>query len=388
MLTPWVTRASALAVRSSRYVSSVLNRTRPTSSLVKGAPTQLSSPQQLSIRYFSSNPKKPGTLLTDEFLHRREDVSATLPGTKKEIFHKTTDTRSSIHGETFTWKQKEATTVHDHGTTRRVEHTTQIDKPVETLDDEALSKLFSKTEDAENLKFYRTLKAEGDKLPVTRYTAEQIEQATKSFYGKGSPRKERVLHLVIGPPGSGKSSVVVDPLAEKYGAMIVDSDHIKPHIPGYNKGIGGNAVHEVSANIASQILVKAMASGDNIVHPTTGYCPEYIMELVNTAKAKGYKVGVHLVDLPKEEAAKRVLNRAVIEINGVRQVVNLTYALKVVGDKPKAAFEKVIAQHRGLIDEYSHWNNNVARGQKPILVEQSEHTIEDLLKAAKNPTNE
>lgn len=247
-----------------------------------------------------------------------------------------------------------------------------------------LEEIFNKRQIA----FYEDMQLRCLEQPAVKLTAEETASLVAKNYGTGAAKKGKVLHLVIGPPGSGKSSVVVNPLRDKYGAMVIDSDFIKPQIQGYNNGLGGNAVHAPSAEIASQLLVKAMENGDNIIHPTTGYCEQYILELIKAASKKGYKVGLHLVDLPSRIAAKRVLKRAEAEIDGVRQIVNLHYTLNVVGTRPRKVFRHIVKHHPEKIHAYTHHSNNVKHGEKAKLVKKSETEIPDTHTEPNKPTED
>jgi hypothetical protein len=43
-----------------------------------------------------------------------------------------------------------------------------------------------------------------NKIPVPFVHAHTIEKLSRKIYGKGAPRKEKVLHIVVGPAGSGQ----------------------------------------------------------------------------------------------------------------------------------------------------------------------------------------
>ncbi len=203
-------------------------------------------------------------------------------------------------------------------------------------------------------------------LPVTDLSEKELADLTSKHYGEGAAVKDRRLDLVVGPPGSGKSSNLVDPLAKENGSLVVDADAVKPDIRGYMDGLGAEAVHEASSQVAHQVLVNALKNGDNIVVPKLGANAERLVPLIEAAKGLGYSVNLHLADLPHEVSARRVFDRAFPQDGSVGQWVNPKFAHET-GTKPQEAFESLIARP-GLIDGYTHHDMNVPRGEAPRLV--------------------
>jgi predicted kinase len=198
----------------------------------------------------------------------------------------------------------------------------------------------------------------------------KLQELTDVSYGQGAKTQGRILHIVVGPPGAGKSSILVDPLAEKTGALIVDSDNIKPLLEGYEKGLGTNAVHADSAEVAKRVLERAFANGDNIVYPQLGRLEDSMRALIERARSEGYKIGYHYADLPPEQAARRVFERSKREPDpetGIRQMVDPHYALVVAGKNPGNVFQKL----RGEADWYQHYNTDVPHGTDAVLVDAS-----------------
>jgi predicted kinase len=151
---------------------------------------------------------------------------------------------------------------------------------------------------------------------------EMIKRLADEAYGDGAPVKGRRLDILLGNCGAGKSRVT-DALAKEIGAMTPDSDHIKAKIPGYDKGMGNQAVHEDSSAAYKILLDRALKNGDNIVWQGVGKTAQSVIDLITQAKANGYEVHVHMIDAPPEVAAKRVYTRANGEpdANGIRQMI-------------------------------------------------------------------
>lgn len=85
---------------------------------------------------------------------------------------------------------------------------------------------------------------------------------------------EAIAITVIGAPASGKSSSIKKILAEKgiseNRIITLDSDDIKELIPGYDKGIGANAVHDLSSKIKNNILDWLTKNNYNVILPIVG----------------------------------------------------------------------------------------------------------------------
>lgn len=151
---------------------------------------------------------------------------------------------------------------------------------------------------------------------------ERIRQLADEAYGNGAPVQGRKLHILLGNCGAGKSRVT-DALARELGAMTPDSDLIKAKIPGYDEGIGNQAVHEDSSAAYKILLDRALQNGDNIVWQGVGKTAKSVADLIAQSKSHGYEVVVHMIDAPPEVAAMRVFNRAnqPPDALGVRQMI-------------------------------------------------------------------
>lgn len=129
------------------------------------------------------------------------------------------------------------------------------------------------------------------------------------LYGKGAAAKERKVFLITGPPGSGKSTLVKNRGYIDQGAIEIDSDMAKEQLPEFNAGRGANLVHEESAKIADAVLEKAMANGDNIVHPIVGKSPESLRKKIKEFTDRGYTVQVDNLFLEPERSMESVVSR-------------------------------------------------------------------------------
>lgn len=179
----------------------------------------------------------------------------------------------------------------------------------------------------------------------------------------GEIAQERRADIVIGAPAAGKSSVLVDPLSEQHKSRVIDSDDAKKLLPEYDEGKGAGNVHRESSMIRDVLKQRAIARGENIVWPTVGDKLDKLLSSIQEFRDNGYSVYLHLNELSASKATGRALGRYLSE----GRFVDPEVVLKV-GDKPTQNYN-YIRQQEGLIDGYSHYSNDVPRGEKPILYE-------------------
>lgn len=179
----------------------------------------------------------------------------------------------------------------------------------------------------------------------------------------GEIAQERRADIVIGAPAAGKSSVLVDPLSEQHKSRVIDSDDAKKLLPEYDDGKGAGNVHRESSMIRDVLKQRAVARGENIVWPTVGDKLDKLLSSIQEFRDNGYSVYLHLNELSASKATGRALGRYLSE----GRFVDPEIVLKV-GDKPTQNYN-YIRQQEGLIDGYSHYSNDVPRGEKPILYE-------------------
>ncbi|MBP3706499.1 MAG: hypothetical protein J6J13_04555, partial [Clostridia bacterium] len=181
-------------------------------------------------------------------------------------------------------------------------------------------------------------------------------------------KQERRADIVIGLSAAGKSSVLVDPLSEYYSSRVIDSDMAKEELPEFDNGIGANAVHRESQDIIDDVLGDSLKKGENIVWPIVGGNKvESLIAKIQLLKDNGYSVYLHLNELPNGKAIGRALNRYVETGRFIPPGI-----IKQYGDTPTQNFNTII-NTEGLVDGYSHYSNDVARGEKPKLIKISEN---------------
>lgn len=170
------------------------------------------------------------------------------------------------------------------------------------------------------------------------------------LYGTGAAVKGKKAWLVIGPPGAGKTTAVVQQLKDTYGAQEIDSDIVKRHLPEYNGGNGSSILHEESAlmvegehgppsgKFPKGWLQRAIEAGDNIALPQIGKNTDKIKRQIEILHKLGYEVNVEYVHIEPPEAARRVIERW---RNGKQGFVDPKYVLIDVDSKPLNTYRAV-----------------------------------------------
>ena len=198
-----------------------------------------------------------------------------------------------------------------------------------------------------------------DRLKSGSFTG--VDSKKKEVYN-GSVEKGKRLDIVIGLAAAGKSTSLVNPLSQYYKSVVVDSDIIKGKLPEFNEGWGASLVHEESSKINMRMLIAELAQGNNIVLPIVGAKVSSVETYLNLAKRQGYEVHLHLNELNSSKAMGRMLKRYFTDGRFIPPEVSWKN-----GDKPTSVYEEM--KNRGDINGYSHWNNDVPKGQRPTLTE-------------------
>lgn len=167
--------------------------------------------------------------------------------------------------------------------------------------------------------------------------------------------------ILGGRGGSGKSwfkGQVYNPET----AIVLDSDEIKHMLPEY-KGWNAAQVHEESGHLFDKITEVARQLGLNIVHDATMKTPEKAVDLVKGFKEAGYSIEAHYMHLPRQEAAKRAVERF---LGPTERLVPPEVVL--ANTKNEQAFQDV----REHADRWSFRDNNVPRGEPPRLISEND----------------
>ena len=259
----------------------------------------------------------------------------------------------------------------------------QIQAYKRALNGENLSDEFLK-----NDKFARVLDEEVSKRPLLITTEQEadpslidpkmlseFEGTARKFINQNLDGVERGRKavIVLGRPSSGKSSGAVNLYTNKKGGGFfeLDNDEIKKLLPGYDDGMGANAVHNASSLISKKMVLPELAdNGYNIVLPIVGKKESSVMSYVDELANRGYEIAMVNTSLPVEKCRTRNRTRAYETGRNVADAY-----LVSVGEKPDLVYnsirEKIKNGTERRIGSYAEVSTDVPFGEKAILVENS-----------------
>lgn len=194
-----------------------------------------------------------------------------------------------------------------------------------------------------------------------------IDNEGKTVY-TGIVDESSRLDIVIGLPASGKSSAIVDTISNEFHSRIIDNDEVKKMIPEFNNGWGAGVVHKESQKIADIVFDISVERGENIVLPKVGSDAQKLLQnYIKPAIKKGYLVNLHFVDLDRNKALGRMLNRFFSEGRFLSPKLIDKYCNNSDGNKIERCYNEL--KNSEFISGHSRWDNDVKYGERPILVE-------------------
>ena len=187
------------------------------------------------------------------------------------------------------------------------------------------------------------------------------EDANGNAQYNGPVKQERRMDIVIGLPGSGKSSVYSEGLSALHQARISDVDDVRPDIPEYD-GTNSWLVHKEAKRIAETALAEMMERGDNIVLSILGDNAEKLRDRIRDyTDNRGYEVYLHLNELPNEKAVARAVYRYLTDGRWVN--------LKMIhdfGDKPTQTYLELTGQKGANNGSVRNDGKGEARGKQGL----------------------
>ena len=209
-----------------------------------------------------------------------------------------------------------------------------------------------------NLPNREKIREEAKRKTLERGSYSGVDENGKAKYD-GPVKQERRMDIVMGLPGSGKSSVYSDGLSAEHSARISDVDDVRPFIPEYD-GTNAAVVHEEAKEVSNAALDEALERGDNIVLSIIGDDVDKLRARIQDyTDNRNYDVYLHLNELPNEKALNRAVSRYLTEGRWV--------PLKMIhefGDKPTQVYLELTGQEGALNGEERRRNGNVAESRR------------------------
>ncbi len=169
---------------------------------------------------------------------------------------------------------------------------------------------------------------------------------------------EKPTFTILGGRGGSGKSWFKGNVYDEDKSIVLDADAIKGELPEY-EGFNAAQVHEESSDILEKMLHVARANGLNVVLDATMKTTNGAIKKVQGFKDAGYAVEAHYMHLPRQEAAKRAVGRF---MGKEGRYVPVQVVLSNTTNED--TFDKV----KDLADAWSFRDNNVGRGEAPILI--------------------
>ena len=167
--------------------------------------------------------------------------------------------------------------------------------------------------------------------------------------------------ILGGRGGSGKSSFKGE-VYEPDRCIVLDADHIKSMLPEY-EGWNAAQVHEESGDLFDHIADFARIMGLNVVLDKTMKTAKSVVADVEKFKKSGYRTEAHYMHLPRQEAGKRAIQRF---LDGGESGRYVPPEIVLGNTTNEDSFDQV----KDKVDAWSFRDNNVAKGDKPIMISQ------------------
>ncbi len=176
----------------------------------------------------------------------------------------------------------------------------------EVIDNQKKGELGSTAEKFKDLEFQANRKFNFNGEEVIGF-----ENAINKYYGNGASKKDKIVHIMIGNPASGKS-LKGNVIAEHFGSKVIDSDDFKLALTGRKNTSATSAVHDEGKYLADKTLQIAMGNGDNLVVPIIGKSEDKVMNYVNLFNQNGYTVKLVYAKAPTNKSRMYNIKRSLV----------------------------------------------------------------------------
>lgn len=252
-----------------------------------------------------------------------------------------------------------------------------VDQIFSKLKPEDVKEIKEKTKEAMSLppsdQLYGTGKGPNDYTPERRalhdkiiksvLTAEAIKAATPK------PGEKPTFVVLGGRGGSGKSGFTNGTISEFEPSkfLTLDADAVKEALEPPYEGWNANQVHEESSYVFDKIMDAAQKMGLNIISDAT-LKSDKMGPVMEDLLKKGYDIEGHYMFLPRQKAAQRACGRYLKD--GPQNRGRLVPPEVILGNtKNEENFDKL----KKYFKRFSAYNNDVAKGQPPQLIDHSDY---------------
>lgn len=161
----------------------------------------------------------------------------------------------------------------------------------------------------------------------------------------------------IGPPGSGKTTILRPLVKDIDKHAVVDIDSLRKHLPEYDSSVAGLSQDEMS-DVETRIHERLVRDRHHVVFDFTGKSPDKLVKLAKMLKAAGYNVQMLESQLPALTAAKRAYER--FKTGKDRRYVDSGYIINSVDGNPHKTYKTL--KESGYVDSWESYDSDVPKG--------------------------
>ena len=211
---------------------------------------------------------------------------------------------------------------------------------------------------------YDNFKTSRIKTPERDFEREQwVNDEFETQMNQGPKKEERRATLLLGLPGSGKSTIAA-PLMKEMNAFIIDADNFKNRIPEFQKDHKMvSAVHHESVDLADKLRKNLSEQGYNMIIGKVGGDYESIEGILNELQDKGYRIDVIVNDVPMKTVLQRAEERY---DSGKTDRLVPFWTTKTADKNVFNTFDQAL-KHPAVTGG-KIYNNDVPQGTEPILL--------------------
>lgn len=195
---------------------------------------------------------------------------------------------------------------------------------------------------------------------------------------KTDSSSEKQIIIMMGPPGSGKSTIKRMPQFSIKNYVNIDLDEItkllrkcfKSGDDNYSTTVGPAIIHPLK-RLAKYLLKRAIEDGMNIIFDTTGRMTEIIQQVVSSTASSGYKQIVIMVSTSMENCIARSQTRNISEPDREKmhpKIVELAYKSFIEPSMTSGTLSYYLVSNKKVlskVDEMFVYDNNTS---SPILL--------------------
>jgi capsid protein/predicted ABC-type ATPase len=225
-----------------------------------------------------------------------------------------------------------------------------------------LSELQTETKngDIENWSIEKNSDASGNLTPERQALHDKIINGSLNPKAVASPGTKPIMNLLMGVPGSGKTTVGLKFI--KGENTYISPDTLREQLPEYN-GWNTPATQNEAKQLTNRLFPEAMAARHNITTDITG--TNSAIPLVNAAGEAGYDVHVIQVKIPVGMSVQRSVSRFSKGGKNTGRFTPPDYITEHVDSKPDVTYDKL------KTNQYvKTWKRVDNSGKSPIVVDE------------------